>query len=68
MFVPCVQEIASCRSKKENPNTIEKERERLKKAVQIYEEYIQDHKLQIDEWETEIKQIETENKGESIIK
>ena len=66
MCVLCVQRIASCQSWIEDPNTSEESREELKNSVKIYESHIQDYKQQINQCDTEIKQI-IENKGESII-
>ena len=60
MCVLCVQRIASDQSEIEDPNTREEWREVLKYSIQ-------DYKLKLSTCETEIKQIETENKGESII-
>ena len=67
MCVLCVQAIASNQSEIEDPNTSEEMRERLKYNIQLWENTIQHHKLKLSTCETEIKQIETENKGESII-
>ena len=67
MCVLCVQWIASNQSGIEHPNTREESRKWLKNSVKIYESHIQDYKQQINHCETEIKQIEIENKGESII-
>ena len=67
MCVLCVQAIASNQSGIEDPNTREERREVLKYSIQIWENAIQDYKLKLSTCETEIKQIETENKGESII-
>ena len=67
MCVLCVQYIASDQSGIEDPNTSEESREVLKNNIQILENTIQHHKLKLSTCETEIKQIETENKGESII-
>ena len=67
MCVLCVQAIASWQSAIEDPNTSEEWREELKNIVKIWESDIQDYKQQINHCETEIKQIEIENKGESII-
>ena len=67
MCVLCVQLIASDQCAIEDPNTSEESRERLKDYVKILESDIQDYKQQINHCETEIKQMEIENKGESII-
>ena len=67
MCVLCVQAIARYQSKIEDPNTSEEMREVLKYDIQISENNIQLHKLKLSTCETEIKQIETENKGEPII-
>ena len=67
MCVLCVQAIASGQSEIEDPNISEEMREGLKNRVKILESLIQDYKQQINHCETEIKQIEIENKGESII-
>ena len=66
MCVLCVQAIASWQSVIEDPNTSEEWREVLKNNVKILESDIQDYKQQINQCDTEIKQI-IENKGESII-
>ena len=65
--VLCVQLIAGGQSEIEDPNTREEEREVLKYSIQLWENNIQHYKLYLSTCETEIKQIETENKGESII-
>ena len=65
--VLCVQSIARYQSGIEDPNTREEEREELKYNIQLWENNIQHYKLKLSTRETEIKQIETENKGESII-
>ena len=67
MCVLCVQWIASDQSEIEDPNTSEERREELKYKIQELENAIQLYKLKLSTCETEIKQIETENKGESII-
>ena len=67
MCVLCVQDIASWQSMIEDPNTSEERREGLKNDVKIWESLIQNFKQQINHYDTEIKQIEIENKGESII-
>ena len=64
MCVLCVQSIASCQSMIEDPDTDEWIRDILKNNVLHIEKSIQNHKLRIDEYETE---IEAENEGESII-
>ena len=51
----------------EDPNTSEEMREELKYNIQEWKNAIQSYKLYLSTCETEIKQIETENKGESII-
>ena len=67
MCVLCVQYIASYQSVIEDPNTREGRREELKNSVKYWESDIQVYKQQINHCDTEIKQIEIENKGESII-
>ena len=67
MCVLCVQGIARYQSEIEDPNTREEMREVLKYNIQLWENAIQSYKLKLSTCETEIKQIETENKGESII-
>ena len=67
MCVLCVQAIARYQSGIEDPNTSEERRKRLKYNIQLWGNAIQRYKLKLSTCETEIKQIETENKGESII-
>ena len=67
MCVLCVQLIAGGQSEIEDPNTREERREELKYKIQKWKNTIQSYKLKLSTCETEIKQIETENKGESII-
>ena len=66
MCVLCVQYIARYQSEIEDPNTSEEWRKVLKSRIPRWENNIQDNKLKLSTFETEIKQI-IENKGESII-
>ena len=54
MCIPCVQKIAGCKKSINDPSTDESEKERLKREVEEYKGYIQEHKQSINRLNKEI--------------